>query len=252
MTSTSDDDYDDDEMEMILNEAKRLRQREMQRRQLRNTELKDVYQEKKRINRQQRLMDLMRHRTTVEQGITPMQIFKEIYYDLFEHYDKKVYHGMIDYLYDKKHRRITLTVKRLQKKDEFRWLSLVPCKDKTTSRIKEFRYVNIKPGEYGSSGYKLLDEVHDFWERIYHLRKHPEDITEEERQEARDAIVEQNGRIQSEITEIQKEREEDHKAIARIKRQKEIRRMRKSKRKLEKRLKRGQILGQTTLLDYQK
>jgi hypothetical protein len=44
----------------------------------------------------------MRYRTTVEQGLTPMQVFKEMYYDLIEHYDKKVYHGMMEYLFDKK------------------------------------------------------------------------------------------------------------------------------------------------------
>ena len=69
------------------------------------------------------------------------------------------------YLYDKKKKRIDLTVRRLQKKDEIRWLSLVPCKDKTTGRVKEFRYVNIKVGEYGSCGYNLLTEVNAFWSR---------------------------------------------------------------------------------------
>ena len=173
----------------------RLRQREMQRRQLKNLELKDAYREKK-VNRQQRFANLMRHRTILEQGVTPMQVFKEMYYDLFEHYDKRVYHGMIDYLFGKKSKHIERTVKRLQKKDEFRWLSLVPIKDKATGRVKEFKYVNIKVGAYGSDGYKLLDEVHDFWERADHLRRHPEDITEEERQEAIDRVLEENELIQ--------------------------------------------------------
>lgn len=94
-------------------------------------------------------MNLMRYRTTVEQGLTPMQVSKEMYYVLIEHYDKKVYHGMMEYLFDKKE-HIQRTVRRLQKKDEFRWLELVPIKDKATGRVTECKYVNIKVGEYGS------------------------------------------------------------------------------------------------------
>jgi hypothetical protein len=51
-----------------------------------------------------------------------------------------------------------------QKKDEFRWLSLVPCKDER-GKIKEYRYVNIRVGEYGSYGYNLLTEVNAFWHK---------------------------------------------------------------------------------------
>lgn len=29
-------------------------------------------------------MNLMKYRTTVEQGLTPIQVFNEIYFDLFE------------------------------------------------------------------------------------------------------------------------------------------------------------------------
>jgi hypothetical protein len=55
------------------------------------------------------------------------------------------------------------------------------------------------------------------WCRIYHLREHPEDITEEERKEAIDAVIEDNKRIQYDLPEVQKEREEGRKTYARIK-----------------------------------
>ena len=141
---------------------RKLQNMELARRKFRSLEQKEGWKEKK-INRQRRLMDLMRHRTTVEQGLTSMQVFKEMYYDLVEHYDKKVYYGMMDYLHNRKEKHIKRSVNRLQKRDEFRWLSLVPLKDKKTDRIREFRWVNIKVGEYGSYGYNLLTEVNRFW-----------------------------------------------------------------------------------------
>jgi hypothetical protein len=157
---------------------------------------------------------------------------------------QNMYHGRLEYLFDKKQKHIELTVRRLQKKDEFRWLSLVPVKDKVTGRVIEGRYVNIKVGAYGSYGYNLLTETNEFWSRVYHLRKHPEDITEEERQEAIDMVLEENEMIQYDLPEIQKKREEEHKTLARERKE---RLMQESKRKLEKRLKRGQTPGQAKL-----
>ena len=41
-----------------------------------------------KINTIQRLKDLMKDRTTVEQGLTSRQVFNEVYFDIVEEYDK--------------------------------------------------------------------------------------------------------------------------------------------------------------------
>jgi hypothetical protein len=118
--------------------------------------------------RMQRLKDLMKHRTTVEEGLTLYQVFCEVYPDIVEEYHdgKRDEEGVatLDYIFRVKYNTCTSQViKRLGRTDDdFRWLSRVPCKD-DRGKIKEYRIVNIKPGEVGSYGYNLLTEVNDFW-----------------------------------------------------------------------------------------
>ena len=103
-----------------------------------------------RINRErkQRLIDLMRHRTMLKDGLTSTQVFNEVYSDIVEEYhDKKYDTGQLmleDFYYDHKG-RIKRLVKALSRSNEdFRGLSYVLFKDEKTGKIKEYRYVNLK------------------------------------------------------------------------------------------------------------
>lgn len=120
-------------------------------------------------NRQARLKNLMRDRNTVDQGLTLYQVFCEVYPDIVEEYTpgKRDEYGVetVEYVfrnkyYDSYTRRL---IKQLRKTDDdFRWLSLVPCKNEK-GKIKEYRYVNIKTKN--SYGEELLTEVNAFWSK---------------------------------------------------------------------------------------
>lgn len=126
----------------------------------------------------ERLKDLIRHRNTVEQGLTLKQIFGEIYpgmieesvekkyCDLDEAFDYyESYQGKIAYL-----RRIINRVRR--EGDDFRWLSVVPVKRNEVDPITgkkvmpyvEYRYVNLKAFRTP----ELVDKIEEHW------RKHKE------------------------------------------------------------------------------
>ena len=73
------------------------------------------------------LRDLMKHRTTIEQGLTSRQIFTEVYSDIVEEYHngKRNEEGVatLDYIYRVKYNTCTSQViKRLRRTDDdFRW-----------------------------------------------------------------------------------------------------------------------------------
>jgi hypothetical protein len=137
--------------------------------------------------RKQRFKNLMKDRTTVEQGLTFNQIFCEVYQISIEKYtyrnpdlgrseldahggnilaaiaykDDRVY-GKIRYL-----KRMIKQVRKTD--DEFRWLSIMPVKrneiNKTTGKkvrpYLEYRYINIKASETPD----LLEQVNGIWRR---------------------------------------------------------------------------------------
>jgi hypothetical protein len=77
----------------------------------------------------------MKHRTTLEQGLTLYKVFCEVYPDIVEEYHdgKRDEEGVatLDYIYRTKYNTCTRQlIKRLRKTDDdFRWLSPVPYKD---------------------------------------------------------------------------------------------------------------------------
>ena len=133
----------------------------------------------RRKTRKQIFKDLMKHRTTVDQGFTFKQIFCEVYSDIMEKYTYRnpdlgrseldLYGGNVLSLmeYEGKYgkvRHLKRMIKQVRKKDdEFRWLSLMPVKrnevDKTTGKkakpYLEYKYININ----ASQTPELLEEV---------------------------------------------------------------------------------------------
>jgi hypothetical protein len=136
------------------------------------------------LTRKQRFKDLMRYRTTVEQGLTFNQIFCEVYQIPVEKYtyrnpdlgrseldvhggnileaiaykDDSAY-GKIKYL-----RRMIKQVRKTD--DEFRWLSILPVKrnqvDKYGKKVRpylEYKYINI----IASQSPELLEQVNAIW-----------------------------------------------------------------------------------------
>jgi hypothetical protein len=102
--------------------------------------------------RMDRLKNLMKDRTTVEQGLTLRQMFNQVYDD--KKYDK----GKFRYL-----KRV---IKGLRKTDEFRWLSIMPVKrnevNKYGKKVRpyiEHRYININAGKTP----ELLEEANKIW-----------------------------------------------------------------------------------------
>jgi hypothetical protein len=145
----------------------------------------DAYMPVLRRTRKQKFKDLMKHRTTVEQGLTFKQIFCEVYSDVVEKYtyrnpdlDRSEFNayagdilGLVEYegQYGKI-RYLKGMIKQVRKKDdEFRWLSIMPLKrnevDKTTGRkvrpYLEYRYINLN----ASKTPELLEEVNKIWEK---------------------------------------------------------------------------------------
>jgi hypothetical protein len=120
--------------------------------------------------RQEKLKNLMKDRNTTERGLTLYQVFCEVYPDIVEEYTpgKRDEYGVetVEYVYQERYQSYTRRlIKHLRKTDDaFRWLSPVPCKDQR-GKIKEYKYVNIKPGKVGSYGYNLLTEANDFWNK---------------------------------------------------------------------------------------
>jgi hypothetical protein len=175
----------------------------------------DALLRKKKTKRVQRLKDLMKHRTTVEEGLTSRQVFNEVYFDIVEEYHDKKWdstgESQLEDQYQERRKYLARVIKRLQKTDEFRWLSLVPCKNES-GKIKEYRYVNVKPGEVGSYGYNLLSEVNAFWhkhavgslkglerkqERLQHIAEMSEEEIErlQKSLDARMAEIEERARL---------------------------------------------------------
>jgi hypothetical protein len=129
-----------------------------------------------RRTRKQKFKDLMRNRTTVEQGLTFKQIFCEVYSDLVEKHASKnrnydtgqVYDYNDDPSYEGKAIYLRRMMKQVRKTDDdFRWLSIMPVKrnevNKTTGKkvrpYLEYRYINIKALETP----ELLDQVNKIW-----------------------------------------------------------------------------------------
>src|SRR5215469_3085082 len=137
--------------------------------------------------RKQKFKDLMRYRTTLEQGLTLKQIFCEVYDDVFE----RIFGQGPRYVMCPKfnswsefrrrsgiYRDSTKYLKRIMKEvrktdDDFRWLSAsMPIRtnkiDKTTGKKTppyiEYRYVNIKASETP----ELLSEINAY--RAKHLK----------------------------------------------------------------------------------
>lgn len=129
-----------------------------------------------RRTRKQKFKELMKNRTTVEQGLTFKQIFCEVYSDLVEEYairNESYDTGQaIDYTddpsYEGKERYLRRMMRKIRKTDDdFRWLSIMPVKrnevNKTTGKkvrpYLEYRYINIKASETP----ELLDQVNKIW-----------------------------------------------------------------------------------------
>ncbi len=134
------------------------------------------------MTRKQKFKDLMRNRTTVEQGLTFKQIFCEVYSDIMEKYTYRnpdlgrseldLHRGNIIELMGceveyGKVRYLKRMIKQVRKKDdEFRWLSIMPVKrnevDKITGRkvrpYLDYKYINIK----ASKTPELLEQVNSF------------------------------------------------------------------------------------------
>jgi hypothetical protein len=165
--------------------------------------------------RKQILKDLMRYRTTEDQGLTLKQIFFEVYSDFVEKYtttattnqesydylDDRSYYAKISYI-----RRMIRQVKRTD--NDFRWLSVLPVKiskidpitgNKVGKSYIEHRYINVK----ASKTPELLEEIDEIWrnrtrkrhetiqKRAYFLERYFEEITmkeEEEEEEKRKAV----------------------------------------------------------------
>jgi hypothetical protein len=134
-----------------------------------------------RRTRKEKFKDLMRNRTTVEQGLTLSQIFCEVYSDVVEKYLSKKRSVSDDFggdvvkqieCYEEgafwKIIYLRRMIKQVRKTDDdFRWLSIMPVKrnevNKTTGKkvrpYLEYRYINIKASETP----ELLEQVHQIW-----------------------------------------------------------------------------------------
>ncbi len=162
--------------------------------------------------RQERLKSLMRDRNTIEQGLTLYQVFCEVYPDIVEEYryGKRDEYGVetIEYVFREKYNLYTSRlIKHLRKADDaFRWLFAVPHKDERR-KIKEYVYVNIKPGEPGSYGFQLLEEVNALWtkhaketikgmERTHRRLEQLAHVSLQENDEALNQVLEENKMIQ--------------------------------------------------------
>jgi hypothetical protein len=164
--------------------------------------------------RQEKLKSLMKDRNTTDEGLTLYQVFCEVYPDIVEEYTPgkwDEYGGFetLDYTFRNKYNLYTRNlIKHLRKTDDaFRHLLPVPCKDQR-GKIKEYRYVNIEPGEFESYGYNLLTEVTDFWQKhakstlrgLERSRRRILQIaytSEHENKEAISRMLEENRMIQS-------------------------------------------------------
>ena len=120
-----------------------------------------------RQSKRRKIKNLMRHRTTLEQGLTARQIFNELHADLVEQYhDQPSASGGkseldLMYLVYGRNRVLQLVTRLRNSDDEFRWLCPVPLQD-GRGKIREYRYVNLKPGnDTSTEGYRLLDESLD-------------------------------------------------------------------------------------------
>jgi hypothetical protein len=123
--------------------------------------------------------DLMRYRTTEDQGLTLKQIFCEVYSDFIEKHatDGQIYS---DYRYDPLYRAKVSYLKKIIKQvkktdDDFRWLSVLPVKkiseevdhpitittrnNKINSYI-EYIYINVK-----ASKTELLEHINEIWRK---------------------------------------------------------------------------------------
>jgi hypothetical protein len=125
--------------------------------------------------RKDRLKNLMKDRTTVEQGFTLKQMFSEIYPEVAEKYIGKTYdtgqsmYDMYNSMYWEefgKFRYLKRLIKDLKKIDEFRWLSIMPVKrnevDRYGRKVRpylEYRYININ----ATKTPELLEEVNKIW-----------------------------------------------------------------------------------------
>ena len=126
----------------------------------------------KQIKTRKRIFkDLMRNRTTLEQGLTFSQIFCEVYLDLIQKYNIHIKYDLSksDFEYggcnvirqmewhgeEYKIQYLRRMIKQVRKTDdEFKWLSIMPVKrnqvDKYGKKVRpylEYRYINIKASE---------------------------------------------------------------------------------------------------------
>ena len=118
----------------------------------------------KRIKRKQRLQDLMKDRTTIDQGLTLRQIFKEVYQDVITKYPNE-YDLEEDYQgrYQKYLRRI---IRKITRTDiDFKRLLCIPCKDER-GKIKQYVWVRLIDSSYNHPyDCELINEACDFWDR---------------------------------------------------------------------------------------
>jgi hypothetical protein len=119
------------------------------------------------MKRKQRFKDLMRHRNTLEQGLTFKQIFYEVYSELAEQYAGKDWsHLPIDDPIFSKIAYLKKVMRQARKRDDdFRWLSASKPIKTGNKRWQgppyEYRYINIK----ASGTPELLSEINAYWEK---------------------------------------------------------------------------------------
>jgi hypothetical protein len=174
-------------------------------------------EEQQQRTRKQIFKDLMRYRTTRNQGLTLRQIFFEVYSDFIEETKhipslteknittNQIYDSLLDdRSYYAKIRYLKKMIKQVKKTDnDFKWLSVLPVKinnvdpmtgDKIGRSYIEHRYINVKP----SITPELLRQINEIWQkrirkrydtihtRTYILKHHFEEKTIREEKEARE------------------------------------------------------------------